>query len=260
MKLGGILVLAAALVLTGCASTPPPVSDKVAQYYSSPPPGLSQPKAAKLPDVMAKLADPAQPWTLGVIGDSTGDAKDEWVYKSVAALAAKHGRPAVIRTWSIDTQSYKPQETIAEGAGAPITVWNGSAAGKDTAYSKQFVTAMMPERPDLLIVNHGHNTVGGVQAKQGVYALVDWAVSAWPAPPAIAVMLQNPRTDANAVRQDSVVENLRGQWTGSDVTLIDAYKAFTDHGGLPGLLLPDGFHPNAAGSDVWTSAVLAVLA
>jgi lysophospholipase L1-like esterase len=55
MKLGGILALTAALVLTGCAPAAPPVSEKVQKYYDE---SLTQkPTHTKVPPIVAFLGD-----------------------------------------------------------------------------------------------------------------------------------------------------------------------------------------------------------
>jgi len=97
-------VMAAAIASTaGCAHTPPPVSDKVAQYYSNPP----KPKAVKTPAALAStvalLKDPKRAWSIGVLGDSTGNAEDEWVYLLAVDLSVEYDRPVIILNWDIDT-------------------------------------------------------------------------------------------------------------------------------------------------------------
>jgi microcompartment protein CcmK/EutM len=255
MKLGGILALAAALILTGCAQTPPPVSDKVAQYYSNPPTAAAVKTPAALAPTVALLNNQQRPWTLSVVGDSTGAGSERWPHLLAVSMSAKYGRPVILHNWSTDTNAYGAPETVGAGQGQPIVIWNGSASGKNAAYSLANWAAMAPERPDLLIVNHGHNQGSAQEATSGAYDIVDRATNQWPNPPAVAVTLQNPTTDQNAARQESIVAGLRTEWTGKPVTLIDAMQAFKAAPNLGSLLNADGLHPDAAGSVVWVEAV-----
>lgn len=236
-----------------------PVDAKVSELYTHPPTVKAAPTPANLADVKAKLADPSKPWTLAVAGDSTGNADDEWVYLLAKKISAKYGRPIVIHDWSIDTNAYSGHTTVGAGAGQPVQIWNASASGKNFTYSFEHRAVELPEQPDLLIVNHGHNIGTGQEARSGAFQLVDWALNKWPTPPAVAVTLENPRVDASAAKQEQVVEALRQQWAGSKVTLVDVHKAFSDAPNLPALLRDDGFHPNPKGEEVWAEAVWAGL-
>lgn len=238
---------------------PPPVSESVAEYVASPPTLAPDPKAMPIGDSLALLDDPARTFTIGVLGDSTGNASDEWVYMAAYKLAAAYDRPAIIHDWSTETNTYVAESPIIEGEGAPIIVWNGSGPGKNTDYSMEFVDTMIPERPDLLIINHGHNLSSSGQAISGIADIVRWAFNTWDEPPAVALTLQNPRTDEQAERQDSIVRALRLHWGESSLALIDAHTAYIESGDLPALLREDGLHPNVEGSEVWAEAAMKVL-
>jgi len=205
---------------------------------------------------MELLKDPQRVWTLGVLGDSTGNGTDEWVYLTAEAMSVKYHRPVTIHNWNIDNNTYADATVVGEGAGKPIVIWNGSASGKNMEYSYQHRAVMIPEQPDLVIVNHGHNLGTAQEARVGSYKLVDWVTNAWEKSPAVAVTLQNPRTDKVADKHAAVVQSLRDQWTGAPVALIDAWKAFKDATpNTASLLRDDSFHPNPAGEVVWAEAV-----
>lgn len=215
--------------------------------------------ATKTPPTAAQavtlLDQPTRPWTLTVLGDSTGNESTEWVYLLGRQLSAKYSRPVVIHDWSIDTNNYSGQTPVGGGGNAPITVWNGSASGMTAGYSLQNFAAMAPQQPDLVIVNHGHNEPSADVALSEVGSLFNRVASAWPQPPAMALVLQNPRTDATAAVQEQVVQALRTHYADSKVSLIDAHAAFQNSGKLPTLLNPDGKHPNAAGERLWAQTV-----
>jgi len=249
------MLVATVASTAGCVHTPPPVTDKVAQYYSNPP----KPKAVKTPAALAPtvalLKDPKRAWSIGVPGDSTGNGPDEWVYLLAKDLSAKYDRPVIIHNWDIEKNRYADTTTIGGGAGAPVTIWNGSASGKGLTYSFEHREAMLPSRPDLVIVNHGHNMATPQEARVGAYNLVDWATNAWDKPPAVAVTLQNPRVDGRAATHAAVVAELREQWTGTPVKLIDVEDAYKSAPDVAALVREDGFHPNPKGEVVWAEAV-----
>lgn len=237
-----------------------PVSDHVASYYAAHTkvPTLAGPKqGVTVAEVIPRLEDATRPFVFTVMGDSTGNASDEWVYLAVTSLSSIYKRPAVIHNWSIDTNTYASETPVGSGAGEPIVVWNGSASGMNASYSMEHREAMAPMVPDLLVVNHGHNVATADQAGREVSALVFWAESAWANSPAVAVTLQNPRFDENKQRQADVVTALRKQYEKTNVGIIDVYSAFESNVNPTALVrLEDGFHPNFAGEQIWASTAL----
>ncbi|QIG57697.1 tail fiber protein [Arthrobacter phage Shoya] len=270
---GGISVAAAAALFGGMlyaadqmrASYPPPVSAKVQEFYdknvatrakATDAPAV---KRRTVPQAMTLLKDKSRPWVFSVVGDSTGNAPDEWVYQVVEKLSATYDRPAVVHNWSIEENRYTTETSVGAGSGEPIVVWNGSASGMNGSYSMKHRLVMVPQAPDLMILSHGHNVANAAQSDREMAALVQWASAAWKTPPAVAVTLQNPRVDANAQRQADVVSGLRTLYKASDVPLIDVYTAF-EKAGTGALVKPeDGYHPNLEGEKVWAATVLETL-
>lgn len=83
MKLGGILTLAAALVLTGCAQEVPPVSEKVAQYYAEhTTPPVSAPPVI-VPVESSRLAAGTE---AVVFGDSWTGAANSYAHRAAEAF------------------------------------------------------------------------------------------------------------------------------------------------------------------------------
>lgn len=248
------------------ASYPPPVSAKVQEFYdknvANPVKATKAPTAAKartIAGAMALLKDKSRPWVFSVVGDSTGNAPDEWVYTVVKQLSEDYDRPAVVHNWSVEENKYASQTAVGVGSGEPIIVWNGSASGMNGSYSMKHRLVMVPQAPDLMIVSHGHNVANADQNGREVSALVQWASVAWETPPALAVTLQNPRVDENAQRQADVVAGLRTLYKAANVSLIDVYTAF-EKAGTDSLVNPeDGYHPNLEGEKVWAATVLQTL-
>lgn len=251
-----VLSAAGALALTsGCGSEPPPVSDKVAEYYLNPPTIAAGRTPSDLTPAAALLEEKERPWVLAVVGDSTGNESHEWVYLLAESMSDKFDRPVLIHNWSVETSAYSDSTTVGAGSAAPIVVWNGSASGKAFDYSLTHRTALAPQKPDLLILNHGHNHAAEQDLRSGTYKFVEWAVTAWEAAPAIAVTLQNPRIDKGAEVHAAGVASLRQQWSDSKVTLIDVWSAFQySSQDVSALVRSDGFHPSPAGEVVWAES------
>lgn len=205
-------------------------------------------------DALDRLSDQAAPWNLAVIGDSTGNGTDEWVYLTAARLSAKYDRPVVIHDWSELKNVYVGENTVGKGAGAPIVIWNGSASGMNGQYSLKYLSTMVPVRPDFVIISHGHNLNADAAVPQ-VSALIAKMSTAWDTEPAFAVTLQNPRLDARADIQAGLVEDLKKRYLGTTVGLIDVYAAYQSASDVESLVRPDHFHPSAKGEILWATVV-----
>lgn len=253
------IATAAAVLACGAAGCgeAPPVSDTASSYHSRESTPEAVAKAASVMAATGKLADPARTWSLAVLGDSTGDAPDEWVYLLAEKLSAAHGRPVTVHDWSAASNAYWSATPVGDGRErAPIEIWNASAAGRTFEYSYLHREAALPKQPDLVILNHGHNLGDVQEAHSGSRQLVDWITSNWDTSPAIAITLQNPRTDAATAKHEQVVAALRKQWGNSDVSLIDVHAAFlSSPAGISALLQKDGLHPSGEGEAVWAETV-----
>ncbi|WP_206473173.1 SGNH/GDSL hydrolase family protein [Dietzia sp. KRD202] len=200
-----------------------------------------------------KLADPSQSVRLLVIGDSTSNDADEWVSLTAQHLADSKGRMVAMTTWEPDTERFG-REIILAGSGRPITIINFSSPGATPPYNLLRLSKVAADRPDLVIVNQGHNSPD-VEAEVG--ALVTELRQLWPQPPEIAVIDQNPRTDdpnqsqAAAVGMDALADSH------PYIELVDVRSAFRSNGGAE--LLTDGLHPNSEGSHLWARTVWAAL-
>jgi lysophospholipase L1-like esterase len=71
------------------------------------------------------------------------------------------------------------------------------------------------------------------------------------------VVMQNPRTDAEAGRLQEIVKEQRLQFQYSEAALIDVYSAFEQSGDVAALINPaDGLHPNDAGERLWAQTTI----
>lgn len=205
--------------------------------------------------------DSAEPYTIVVLGDSTGNNTDEWVHLMGRRIAANYRRTVTIRDWSDTANGYVTSTSYGDLGRPPLTIWNGSAAGKGPAYSESYYASMAPERADLTLINHGHN--GANDIVSGDQRLVQLAKDHMTQDAVIAIVLQNPRTDslAKADMLQRGVNALRQRFGGasSGITLIDVNSAFPRDAGLAAYLRPDGLHPNERGQQLWADTVAAAL-
>lgn len=214
------------------------------------------PSTPAVEDAMALLEDRDRPWVITVIGDSTGNEPDEWALLVVNEIAKRYDRPVTVHRWDIETNIYADDLTVGSGANAPIILWNGSASGKDGLYSASYFRTLAPEKPDLAIINHGHNMRTAAAAIQQVKSLEQMLGETWDEAPAVAVTVQNPRTDAGKTKMKDLSAGIKDEWKGSTVKILDVQSAFEASGNVPELLTEDGYHPNDAGHLLWAESVL----
>jgi hypothetical protein len=246
----------AANVAAAEAYTPAPVA--TAPSVTTPP-NVAPVPFTPVPEVMARLSNASQPWTMTVIGDSTGNAEDEWVYLSAESLGEQYDRPVIVHNWSVELNRYDSETSVGQGSGEPIIVWNGSASGAPPTYSNEHRETLAPQPSDLVIINHGHN-MGDVENDMNELSeIADWVMSNQESAPALAVTLQNPRLDEQADRQAQIAELLEGAWPDRGAAVIDVRSAFNDFGDISVLVQPDGFHPNTEGEVIWAETVLTAL-
>ncbi|WP_176475355.1 SGNH/GDSL hydrolase family protein [Kocuria sp. WN036] len=214
---------------------------------------------ASFSDAMQDVKDNSRPWSMTVLGDSTGNEPDEWVYLVTEELAAATGRPAVIHNWSSESHSYEGSNRM-EGDGEPIIVWNGSASGESAAYTLEHRSTLSPGSPNLVVINHGHNHATSAEASSQIATLAGRVRNASEDPPALAITLQNPRTGGQENKHANVIRHLREDWTDrEDVTVLDVFAAFDKADNLERLVHEDGTHPTEAGQRLWADTVLDVM-
>lgn len=191
-----------------------------------------------------------------VIGDSTGDASDEWVYLFATDIGNLYP------THSVELVPFQNFTSKPGAYGAPVSISTGSGANT-IRFHNCSVSLTIPAEwvgvqwanaidsvptPDLIIWNHGHNISSSYfdPTIRGSFSSAFETVRArFPASPQAAV-LQNPRRDDD--QQAVKIQAL--QWLASrrlDLTLIDFYSHWIA-AGKPAGWYTDNMHPNAAGS------------
>lgn len=246
-----VAAVAGTLGLSGCVYEPPPVSDKVAEYYSNPPkPTVAQEeplKVTRLEDIQALVTGRA-PLTISVLGDSTGNDAEEWVELWAKDLAVS--ATVTVNHWKEGAPIW-PVTSYGDGE-RPVAIWNGSMPGSNGMYARERFQAMQPVKPDLIIYNYGHNmSASGVVGD--IDALQRMAETRWGGGLPFVVTLQNAsRGKYQAVSAQSVAD-LKA-WAGPrNIPTIDIESVIPAQN-LEALLL-DEVHPNKQGSRLWAEAV-----
>jgi len=252
LAVGGGMVAAAESIQ---ASYPPPVSDKVAEYYSHPPtPTIAAPaplEVTPLDGIRASIASD-KPMTISVLGDSTGNDAGEWVDLWAQHLA--ENATVTLHTWK---EGATPWPTKTYGTGArQVIIWNGSQPGSSGNYARMQFHAMQPEKPDLIIYNYGHNaspngTPGDIESLQRT------ANTDWKAQIPFVVTLQNAVRGTYVVASDMSVAELKAWTAARGVPVIDIRSAIP--AASLGALLLDDVHPNKQGSKIWADTVIQTL-
>lgn len=133
-----------------------------------------------------------------------------------------------------------------EGVGG-VTIWSGSQTGADVAYAVENAERWIPEVPDVVVMNFGHND-DQEEFTSGLSSL-DRHLTDEYGEVARILVLQNPQTDdANA----AVREAGRQRAEEAGVGLIDVATPFAES--TDDLMLDD-VHPNQAGQELWARVV-----
>jgi len=232
-------------------SAPLPSADRQGRPALPPAPAAPAPDRPSVVAAMARADVPNEPLVITVLGDSTGNDGDEWVAALARTISAEKRRTVVYYAWDALAGTYKAPLTIGAGLSVqPVTVWNGSAAGKGPYYSQMNLPAIAPQPSDVLIVSHGHNFTDAVTGPAKESQLIDVTVAQWAVPPAVAVVVQNPTTTA-AEAQAAKLDAVAATFADSGYTVIDVASAFRAQYDLRALLQADGTHPNNHGQLVW---------
>lgn len=204
-------------------------------------------------EVARAVLQSGTPVTVSALGDSTSNTRQEWVHLWAQELAAD--RPVSISHWDEGAQDgfVQPDVLSATGSGSPVTIWSGSQGGASAAYPVERLGTTIPESPDLVLLNFGHNhTPQNARSDfQSLLAAIRDAHGDVP----VVVCLQQPQAgDANAE-----VRELIDDWaTAEGLATIDIAGAFLAQGELDDLL-EDPVHPNQAGSELWAETVTVAL-
>jgi lysophospholipase L1-like esterase len=221
MKLGGILALAAALVLTGCASAPPPVSDKVQQYYDQ---NVAGNKATLAAAPVAK--------TVVFIGDSyaSGSGTSAPAQRWTSRVSVAHG-------WH--------EVNLAQGGTGYLSKSTDPGAAPRLNY-EEVIAAAVNAKPDAVVVSGGRNdTLLPVFAVQ--QATSQFYTDLRAALPKAVVIAVSPVWDASTPPKElaQLAGTVKASVEGVGGTYLDVGEPLT---GKPELITGDKIHPNDQGA------------
>lgn len=220
-----------------------------------PPPALqlTHRSARKL---INKLKRNLQDASLVVLGDSTGNDSNEWVYLLALWLALIYPTHTVVyRLWDDTTRAYGAPVTISTGTGSrTLTIYNASVAGRNCYYPQVAgFSTMIPVSPDLVIINHGHNEQPHLNEADGLlfagrYSALIMRISTTFQDPDIFSIIQNPQT-VNSYQQmrAQVILDVASQM---GIGVIEALPEFLAYPNWATMLMADSVHPGSLGSGV----------
>lgn len=191
------------------------------------------------------------PVTIAVLGDSTSNERSEWVHLWAAMLA--EDRPVTISHWNeSDGTTYNGPDVLSEdGEGSEVTIWSGSIAGATAATAADLLPAILPERPDFVIYNYGHNSPVDEVADHfdALHAGIEDRYGDVPT----IVILQNPQLDDRAADVREAVE----AWADDNGADVIDIAAVWPQASWPWLV--DEVHPSPQGQQLWAETVAEAL-
>lgn len=214
-----------------------------------------EPDSSPLGQALMRKLYAGQGGTILVLGDSTGDALDEWVAILARDLGAQLPRMRVqYVAWADGGASWPATTELQAGDGTfgTLTVFNCSVGGKETHYflAPNFDAMVPATNPDLVFINLGHNenTAAADPFWRDDLLVLAEMVTAYCPDAELIVTTQNPRTDSSATqaqqRRDMTTRLARMRGWGC----VDTFRRFLDvNGALVNGLLLDALHPNAVG-------------
>lgn len=210
---------------------------------------------------MAKVDAELEDVRLLVLGDSTGNESNEWIYLLAQEFATRFPTHTIsYRLWDDAATDYAVAVTLGTGTGArTITVYNASVSGFSTyawhGTRAQAAIYNLSPAPDLTIVSLGHNETATTDLWHGQYVGLTESITARVPGTSLMVIAQNPNsTDTLQQQRREVYREIAAQ---RGYGFIDVCQAFLDDpAGIPALLA-DTLHPNATGSALWRDTVKA---
>lgn len=227
-----------------------------------------KPDVASLETALNRLGDPAERFTILILGDSTGISEKGWQRLITAWLGETTDRDVVYHQWFTNEEPndyYAPFTQVdGDSSKAPIEVWNTSAGGQSFAYQIENADRQLAEVQDvdLIIVNHGHNiSPASSYYSEGVPFLTE-LLDRWP-DSSMILTKQNPEkpgTGRNSILRNSVFGYIDAFAASRDIPTLDVYSAFEATGEPLKLIDSTLFHPKPKGYALWFEELRDMLA
>jgi len=230
--------------------------------------------AANLRALVSKLDRGVSNAGILVVSDSTGNQTNEWPYLVAQYLADKYPAYTVVaRFWDeVGEVAYSSPVTVQTGSGAyTLSVWIAAKAGSVPGYflGSRFAAAVADiGTPDVVFINHGHNTGDPTTAlatngntRNTLLSLTETVAVTHPSA-GIVLIAQNPTSVAGRETWQALKANVLDEIAGyRGYGVLDVHQAFIDYGDWEtDLTNVDGIHPLPAGSLLWASVVEDALA
>lgn len=201
---------------------------------------------------------------LAVLGDSTGNEADEWMFLLTQALADTFPAYTVnYRLWADATQTYGAATTVSTGSGPRVlTVYNGSHSGAGYNYPLDLSTTptrlrkMIPETPTAVVISFGYNSTTTSYRTQQL-ELSQWVLGTFPGVEYV-VTSQPPKrtTSADSAAHLSRQQDTRDMAAQERWGLIDVTQRFIDYGNYDTIISTDEVHPEGEGRTIWAQAAI----
>ena len=171
------LVVAVVMLTTGPAD---PATDPTATPTHS---ATASPSATATPTPTPTPSSPEElfasgPVSLTVLGDQTGDGPGEWV-SVVASLLAQDHRVTLDQLDPQDPTVYAQEQSLG-GSGPQVTIHNASRPGVTASYAASRIEFLVPDQPDIVVLNYGRNDTASSVAK-GLDRTTTAVRERWPA-------------------------------------------------------------------------------
>lgn len=193
-----------------------------------------------------------------VLGDSTGNDRGEWTFLWAQALAGT--RPTWIAPWNEWTEDgyIEPEQLLADQAGegslGEVLVLSGQQTGAPAGYAASRIDLMVPETPDLVILNLGHNNLAEDVA-EGLASTLEALRTEIDDDVPVLVTLQQPQVGDQAADVRAAV----AAWAEEEgLPTMDVAARFLQEEDPDSLLL-DAVHPDEVGSQLWAEVVARAL-
>lgn len=225
---------------------------------------IADPVRVSIPEAMSRLDDTGRPFTVVVLGDSTGAEANSWPTLVAEWISQEYDRPVTMHLWreGSDPAGYLPPAQVSDGVNAEVTLYNGSAAGKDAAYTAAQLTSMIPvdmRAVDLVLINHGHNHAANKLVEQ-IHPLIT-QISTNASQAAIGFILQNPEEigKPHAIVQERNTEAIRQYSERFAYESINVRQTFLDYGDFRSLYKDPIHIAGEPGYRLWADTVIETL-
>lgn len=219
---------------------------------------VSQLAAENMAALLNKIHRNLEDCQILVLGDSTGNDQNEWVYLMAQRLGPMFPAYTIKHTlWDPVGFAWPVPDVLSVGTGAQsITVYSGSVAGARTTYAQGGLWGSMIQglAPDVVMINYGHNQGATPGAWFSDYInLTEALLEVFPGA-GIVQIIQNPETLNTLQGQRATVYEAIARMRGFGT--VNIHQVFFDYGNWNPDLMADNVHPNSAGQLLWVAEVM----